>query len=298
MNEDKKGIVYALSAYLIWGLAPLYFKQLQQIAPLDLVSHRVIWSSVFLFLIIILKGRLKSSINKLKDVKLIAILGLCSLLITTNWLIYIWAISNNQMLDASLGYFINPLINVVLGYIFLKESFSKLKWFAVLLALIGVMIQIITVGRISWVSMILPISFGLYGLIRKKIAINALLGLLIETSFVTPVAIFYLNYFSRSQYTNIMNNSISLNLWLMAAGIVTSVPLLLFGAAASRVKLSLLGFFQYISPSLMFLIAIFLYKEELNIVSLITFIFIWSALFIFILEKKIIKLVNKLKKTK
>ena len=286
LSQVQLGIIYALSAYLLWGIAPIYFKYLEFVPIYEVLAHRVIWSAVFTTIVITFRGGWPKAIAVLRKPKNIFFLICTSLLITFNWTVFIWAINNGRMLEASLGYFINPLINVLLGLLFLHESFSRLKWIAILLALIGVMIQVVQLGTLPWVSLVLPISFGLYALLRKKIQIEALTGLFFETLLALPVAIYYLFFIAE---VNMANNSWSLNMWLMFAGIVTAMPLIFFAQAALRLKLSTLGFFQYLAPSMVFAMAVLFYGEVLSTPKMITFIFIWAGIFLFVFENKIKK---------
>lgn len=287
LSQTHLGVVYALAAYLIWGCAPIYFKYLQAIPVYEILAHRVIWSAVVTGLLIAFMGGGANLLSVCRAPKKLLFLSVTTLLISTNWMIFIWAINNGHMLDASLGYFINPLFNVLLGLIFLNESLSRIKWVAVFLALIGVLIQVVQLGSLPWVSLVLPISFGFYALLRKKIKIEALTGLFIETVLVLPVAIYYLLKIAQTDTANMLTNSWSLNGWLMFAGIVTALPLIFFGQAALRLKLSTLGFFQYLAPSLLFIFAVVFYGEQLGLVKTITFLFIWLGIFLFAFENKI-----------
>ena len=287
LSQTQLGVVYALSAYLIWGCAPIYFKYLEAIPVYEILAHRVIWSAVVTGVLITFMGGAASLLSVCRSPKKLLFLCVTTLLISINWTVFIWAINNGRMLDASLGYFINPLINVLLGLIFLNESLSRIKWIAVLLAFIGVLIQVVQLGGLPWVSLVLPISFGFYALLRKKIKIEALTGLFIETLLVLPVAIYYLLEIAQTDTANMLTNSGSLNAWLMFAGLVTALPLIFFGQAALRLKLSTLGFFQYLAPSLLFLFAVLFYDEQLGVVKAITFLFIWAGIFLFVFEKKI-----------
>lgn len=291
-SETHLGIIYALSAYLIWGFVPLYFKFLEFIPVYEMISHRVIWSMLFIALILTLTRAWPRFFKLLKSPKTIAVLAVSTMLISTNWLVFIWAINNEHMLDASLGYFINPLINVVLGLIFLNESLSRIKWIAILLALIGVLIQVVELGDLPWVSLVLPFSFAFYGLVRKKIKVEALTGLFIETLLVLPLALFYLYFIADSDTANMLNNSYALNGWLMFAGVATALPLIFFAQAALRLPLSTLGFFQYLAPSLLFLFAVVFYDEPLTLVKTVTFMFIWAGILLFVFENKITALLK------
>ncbi|WP_394389901.1 EamA family transporter RarD [Shewanella woodyi] len=283
-SEQNKGIASAICAYTLWGFAPLYFKLLDQVSATEILIHRVIWSFIFVTLLMMMFGGFSRLRQVLKRPKQLMVLTLTSVLIAGNWLLFIWAVNNDHMLDASLGYFINPLVNVMLGMVFLSERLRKLQWLAVILAGTGVLVQLISFGSIPLVSLGLAGSFGLYGLLRKKVNVDAKTGLLVETAILFPIALLYLFANFGDSMTNLMSNELSLNLLLMAAGVVTTIPLLCFAAAAVRIPLSMLGFFQYIGPSIMFIMAITLYNEPFDLEKGITFGFIWSALIIFTID--------------
>jgi len=282
-NEFKQGVIYALCAYTLWGFAPLYFKYIDHIDPLEIIMHRIIWSFALLLLLVLAMGQW----NVLKDIlarpKQLVVLAIASVLVGSNWLIFIWAVNNDRMLEASLGYFINPLLNVALGMLFLGERLPRLQLFAVAIAFFGVSIQVVLFGTIPWISLALAGSFGVYGLIKKKIKLKALTSLCIETAILTPPAIVYW-FFLESESASFVSNEWSLNLTLVSAGIVTTLPLLAFGAAATRLPYYVQGLFQYIGPSLMFILAIVVFNEELDQTKLITFGFIWLALFVFVFD--------------
>jgi chloramphenicol-sensitive protein RarD len=282
-NEFKQGVIYALCAYTLWGFAPLYFKYIDHIDPLEIIMHRIIWSFALLLLLVLAMGQW----NVLKDIlarpKQLVVLAIASVLVGSNWLIFIWAVNNDRMLEASLGYFINPLLNVALGMLFLGERLPRLQLFAVAIAFFGVSIQVVLFGTIPWISLALAGSFGVYGLIKKKIKLKALTSLCIETAILTPPAIVYW-FFLESESSSFVSNEWSLNLTLISAGIVTTLPLLAFGAAATRLPYYVQGLFQYIGPSLMFILAIVVFNEELDQTKFITFGFIWLALFVFVFD--------------
>lgn len=283
-TEYRKGVVLALCAYCLWGFAPLYFKQLHNVSATEILTHRVIWSFVFMIILMQFIGGFSKLRALFRRPKQLGVLAITSILIAGNWLLFIWAVNNDHMLDASLGYFINPLFNVLLGMIFLGERLRKLQWFAVSLACTGVLIQLISFGSIPLVSLALASSFGFYGLLRKKVNVDAKTGLLVETALLLPVAVIYLFSTLDSATANILTNDINMNLLLIAAGVITSVPLLCFAGAATRIPLSILGFFQYIGPSIMFVLAVSLFNEPFDLEKGITFAFIWSALVIFTLD--------------
>lgn len=280
-QRAKQGVLLAIGAYTMWGVAPIYFKAISDVSPLEILSHRVIWSFFLLALLLHFSRRWRSVSDVFKSKKKMTYLLSTSVIIAANWLIFIWAVNANHMLDASLGYYINPLINVVLGMIFLGERLRKLQWFAVALAACGVIVQLVAFGSVPIVAIALAFSFGFYGLLRKKVSLDAQTGLFIETLVLLPAAAIYLLWFANSPTANMTENSLSLNVLLIAAGVITTLPLLCFTGAATRLKLSTLGFFQYIGPSLMFLLAVLVYGEAFTSDKAITFAFIWGALVVF-----------------
>jgi len=277
-SSTRHGVFNALAAYFMWGLAPIYFKLLIDISAGEILMHRIIWSSVFLFLLVLLSHKWQVLVTLCKQPKVIAKLSLSASVLALNWLLFIWAVNNDHLLDASLGYFINPLFNVALGMLFFSERLRKNQKIAVALAAFGVFVQLFTVGSLPIVSLALASSFAIYGLLRKKLHVDSFVGLLVESLLMLPVAIIYWLYFIDSSTANLSLNSSSLNITLVMAGIVTTAPLLCFTAAAKRLTLSSLGFFQYIGPSMMFLLATFYYEEAMQGAEFLTFIFIWSAL--------------------
>lgn len=283
-HVQRQGVIYALCAYTLWGLAPIYFKTIAAVPAAEILTHRMIWSCALLMVLTLLGRQWHKVQAVLRQPKVLLTLGFTSITVGGNWLLFIWAINNGHMLDASLGYYINPLFNVLLGMLFLSEKLRRLQWWAVGLAAIGVAIQIIAFGSLPWIALVLASSFAIYGLIRKKLALDALTGLLIETLIMLPPAAIYLWGFADSPTSHLTQNDWHLNLLLIAAGAVTTAPLLCFTAAATRLKLSTLGFFQYIGPSLMFILAVTLYGEALALDKMITFAFIWSALVLFSLD--------------
>ncbi|WP_375056489.1 EamA family transporter RarD [Zobellella sp. DQSA1] len=286
MEKDHaaQGALFALGAYFLWGIAPLYFKQLIAVPALEVLTHRVIWSFLLLLALISALGYWPRVRAILRTPRQLLLLGLSSVTIGLNWLVFIWAVNNDHMLDASLGYYINPLFNIVLAMLFLGERFRTMQWLAVGLASLGVAIQILVFGSLPWVALVLACSFGCYGLIRKKVPVDPFTGLMLETLVLLPAAALYLWGFADTTTSHLGENPLSLNLWLISAGIVTTAPLLLFAGAARRLRLSTLGFFQYLGPSLMFLLAVLLYNEPFTQDKLITFALIWTALVIYTLD--------------
>lgn len=283
-REQKIGGAFAVSAYTLWGIAPLYFKQLAFVPAMEILLHRIVWSFLLLALILTALQQWPKVQAVLRQPKLLAAMLGTALLLAGNWGLFIWAVNNGHMLDASLGYYINPLLNVLLGMLFLGERLRKLQWAAVALAAIGVVFQLITYGSLPWIALVLAGSFALYGLFRKKLAVDAISGLFVESLLLLPLALWYWWRVADSGAANLMANSFSLNLTLMAAGIITTIPLLCFIAAARRLQLSTMGFFQYIGPSFMFVFGVFLYQEPLASERLLTFGLIWTALLVYSLD--------------
>ncbi|NRA83294.1 MAG: EamA family transporter RarD [Gammaproteobacteria bacterium] len=279
----KQGVLFAVCAYVLWGIAPAYFKLIQHVAPTEILVHRIVWSFAFVCLIIFVSSSWHKVQHVFKQVLKLPLLLITSLLIAGNWLLFIWAINNDHMLDASLGYYINPLFNVLLGTLFLGERLRKMQWLAVGIAFSGVLVEIISFGSIPWVSLALAISFGFYGLLRKKINVDAISGLFIETLFLIPLALGYLVLVDVASF-ELFENRFDQTALLMAAGIVTTLPLLAFSAAAIRIPLSTLGFIQYIGPSLMLLMAVFVYDEVFAPEKAITFGLIWCALVVYSID--------------
>ncbi|MDP5031540.1 MAG: EamA family transporter RarD [Paraglaciecola sp.] len=282
MNDKtiKSGVLFALAAYAMWGFAPLYFKLLQALPAQEILMHRVIWSVLVLCILVIFTGKFTQVKIAAKNIKVMSILLLSGLLLAVNWLIFIWAINNGHLLDGSLGYYINPLLNVFLGRLFLQERLRPLQKAAVALAFIGVSILVISFGQVPWIALSLAATFGIYGLLRKKVAVDSLPGLLLETMMMLPFALIYWYGFS-SELSDLTSNSLSLNVSLICAGIVTTAPLLCFTGAARRLRYSTLGFFQYLGPSIMFVIAVWWFNEALDMAKITTFAFVWLALAMF-----------------
>lgn len=281
MNVNRQGAILAVSAYTMWGLAPIYFKLIQQVPSLEILMHRIIWSTLLLLVIIVARKHISSVFKVLKQPKTLGIMLVSSALLAFNWWLFIWAVNNDRILDASLGYYINPLLNIALGMLFLGERLSKMQYLAVALALTGVVIQLVTFGSFPIIALSLAGSFAFYGLIRKMIAVDSMPGLLIESALLLTPAIIYWWMFAQSPSSNFFNNEWSLNALLLFAGILTTAPLLCFVAAARRLDYSTMGFFQYIGPSIMFLFGVFVYGEKVGADRWVTFAFIWSALAIY-----------------
>jgi chloramphenicol-sensitive protein RarD len=280
-SESVFGLIYAASAFLIWGLSPVYWKALDAVPPLEIIMHRVVWSFLFLMGLILLQRRQNEFLAILKNGRMLLTLLFTAIIVSANWLLYIWAVNNNFLIEASLGYYINPLVNVVLGLVFLQERLRKPQILAVLLAAGGVIYLTISYGRFPWISLTLAVSFGFYGLIRKIAPVGALVGLAVETMLLSPPAVIYLVYLNFQGADTFLRVSLKLDLLLIGCAPLTAAPLLFFTLGAKRLYLSTLGLMQYIGPSGMFLLALFYYREPFSATQIWTFVMIWAALGIY-----------------
>lgn len=282
-TSSKSGIFYALCAFTLWAVTPIYFKEMSFVPPIEILAHRVIWSCIIVCVLIAILRYSDALKTVLRSPKVLLAMCVSTLLIGLNWGTFIWAVQHDQMLSASLGYYINPLISILLGVIFFKERLDRIRKIAVFLCFCAVAFEVIKFGSLPWVALSLSLTFGFYGLIRKKIAVDSFTGMAIETGLLMPLAFTYLVLFP-SPTSNVFTNTSNINWLLFAAGPITMIPLMCFAAAANRVGMVTLGFFQYIGPTGMFFLAVFLYNEPLSSDKLITFILIWSALVILIFD--------------
>lgn len=280
-KTTMQGAYFALSAYLLWGFLPIYFKFVDHVPPVEILVHRVLWSVLFLLLVLLYTGQL----NKLRiSPRKLGLLFLSAFLMAANWLISIYAVVNDNIVETSLGYFINPLFSVFLGMVFLGERLRPLQWLAIVIAFSGIAFQLVYFDKIPWIALSLAFSFGFYGLIRKNLNLHSVAGLALETLMMMPFALIallwiYLNGTLQFGRVDLQTDSL-----LIAAGLITSVPLLCFSAAITKISLTASGMFQYIAPSVSLLIAIALYNEPFGTERLITFSCIWLALAIFTTE--------------
>lgn len=272
--------MYALVAYGLWGFFPLFFKQVTDLPELEVLAHRVIWACVFTAVVLTLMRSWHNSLPQLKRPIVWGALFLSALLIATNWGVFIYAVGEGQILASSLGYFLTPLINVLLGTLVLGEKQDKWRVAALVLAGIGVAWQIIALGELPWISLVLACTFGVYGLVRKKAPVDTLTGLLIETLVLSPIALGYWFWLLNNGQDNFLSSSFDAGR-LIAMGILTSLPLLAFAAAAQRLSLTVVGFLTYLAPTGHFLLAVFVYDEPFGLHQLISFGFIWAALVVF-----------------
>ncbi|WP_353155179.1 EamA family transporter RarD [Herminiimonas fonticola] len=278
------GILYAFCAYVIWGMFPIYFKSLLEIPPLEVLMYRMVWALVFLVLVLSVRRQWAWLKPVLRQPRVLAGFTASALLLSSNWYLYIWSVNNDRVIDASLGYFMTPLVNVLLGSVILGERLRRLQWMAVGMAAIGVLWLTWQNGHPPWVSLLLGITFGLYGLLRKTASLGTLEGLSLETMLLFPLAVVSLLIMT-AQGAHGFGDASTGTKWLMlAAGPITAIPLLLFGAAARLVPLSTMGLMQYITPSLQLIVGIWLYHEPFGGARLIGFAAIWIALGLYSLD--------------
>ncbi len=280
----RKGMLYAASAFFCWGLFPLYFRKLHEIPSLQLLGHRMLWSLLFVLLILLVLQRWSWLPALLKSRKSLLTFFCSAALLAFNWFLYVWAVNNGRVIDSSLGYFINPLVNVMFGYLLLKERLRRGQWAAIGGAACGVLWLTWQGGQLPWVALCLAGSFATYGLLRKTAPLGALEGLSIETMLMLPLALVYLLWLSSHGENLFFQVDSHIQLWLMAAGPITAIPLLLFAAAARRIPLSMLGLFQYIGPTLQLTLGILLFHEPFNGARFAGFAIIWSALALYTAE--------------
>ncbi|MBV1789938.1 EamA family transporter RarD [Marinobacterium sp. D7] len=276
-QTTKSGVLYALTAYILWAVAPVYFKVMKDIPAVEILAHRIIWSFLLTLGLILLLKKRDVLLAALRSARARWALLASTALIGLNWGVFIWAVNANLMLSASLGYYINPLINILLGMLFFRERLDRVRTLAVSLCVVAVLFELIQFGRLPWVALILASTFGLYGLVRKKLGVDSFTGMALETGLLLPLAAGYL-LFSSSPGSEPAHHTAVTYLLLFAAGPITMVPLMCFAAAANRISLTALGFFQYIAPSGMFLLAVFVYDEPMSTGKLVTFGLIWTAL--------------------
>lgn len=283
MSESKKGVLFALGAYIIWGFLPIYWKQIEAVSSYEIIAHRVLWSFVFMILFIVFIGKWRYFKEDLKFIfsnkKKVIALFLASVVITSNWLVFIIAVQAGHILDASLGYYINPLISILLGFIILGERFSKVGWVAISIVTFGVLYLTVGLGSAPWISLYLAVSFSVYGLIKKTINLDAVYAMAVETFVLVPFALIYILYLGTAGTADFGINTDSL--WMIGAGAVTVIPLLLFSLGVQKIRLSLIGFLQYFAPTIMLIIGVFMYNEAFTDVHAVAYIFIWGGLIVY-----------------
>jgi chloramphenicol-sensitive protein RarD len=277
----RSGIIYAALAFFCWGLFPIYFHALGEVPPLQILAHRMLWSLAFLLVLLLLRRDWKW-LQVVRQPRVFFSFVLSALLLSANWLVYIWSVMNHHVIEASLGYFINPLVNIVLGYLILKERMRPLQWAAIGVAALGVTWLTWQAGTVPWIALFLALSFGGYGLLRKTAALGPLEGLSFETIVLFPLAAGYVIWLTVQGQNVFINTASDTTRWLLImAGPLTAIPLLLFATGARKIPLSILGLLQYLSPTLQFLLGVWLFKEAFSADRLVGFVLIWSALALF-----------------
>ena len=283
-DRARAGVLYAGGAFFAWGLVPLYFRALGRLSPYEIIAHRVLWS-VLLLAVVQAVGRGYEKVRTLfRQPRAVAGLVVSSALLTINWLTFVWAVNAGRVLETSLGYFLTPKINVLLGFLFLGERLRRAQWLAVALAVSGVLNQIILLGQLPWISLVLALSFGSYGLLRKRIDVDPATGLFVETLLAAPLALGYLAHLARDGSLAFGHHGRLLDGLLVMLGPITAVPLLLFAAGARRLRLATVGFMQYLAPTITFLLAVFVFGEPLGAARAMTFVLIWAGIVLYAVD--------------
>ena len=281
MDESTKGTISIVTAFFLWGIFPVYWKALQHVSSTQILAHRVVWSLVFVLVLLSIQRRWNEAKTAMSLYHNVPIFLVTSFLLGGNWLIYIWAVNSNQIVEASLGYFINPLVNVCLGMVFLRERLYRLQIISVLLAFAGVLFLTLQYGRLPWIALVLAVTFGIYGLLRKTAKAESMVGLLLDTGFLAPIFLVYLIFLAAHGSGALVSINLRTDVLLIGAGVVTAVPLLLFAYGARRIRYSTVGFLQYIAPTGQLLIGVFLYREQFTRAHAIAFGLVWVALLVY-----------------
>ena len=277
----RTGIFSAALAFLCWGLFPLYFHAVKEVPSMQILAHRMIWSLAFLLIVLALRRQWRW-LEQVRQPRVFWSFVASALLLSANWLLYIWAVNNGHVIEASLGYFINPLVNIMFGYLLLKERLRRVQWVAIAIAALGVAWLTWQSGSVPWIALCLAASFGAYGLLRKTAALGALEGLSFETMVLFPVAAIYVGWLTMHGENAFLNTPSDTTRWLLiAAGPITAIPLLLFASGARQIPLSILGLLQYLAPTIQFLLGVWLFKEAFTADRLVGFALIWAALVLF-----------------
>ena len=280
-NTHLAGVGFGLLAYVIWGFFPLYFRQLSHVSPMDVLSNRAVWACIFVGILLTLRGGWGKVQSIFRNRRQFAMLALAALLVGSNWLVFLWAVANQQVVASSLGYFLTPLVNVLLGLLVLKERLNRLEWISVGLAIAAIGNEIITLGSLPWISLFLAATFGSYGLVRKQVPVDALSGLWLETLVMLPVCGIYALWMAQSGHLVFAPKGLSTVALLIGAGILTALPLMFFAAATQRLDLATVGMLMYINPTMQFATAIWIFGEPMQTERLISFGLIWIGLCFF-----------------
>lgn len=289
MENYKQGIFFGLAAYVLWGILPVYWKALELVSPFEILSSRFMWSCVFVFLLIIFQKKWLIFTKEVKqvfsNVKTGAAMVAAGITISFNWGTFIWAVNNGHIVETSMGYYINPLVSILFAVVFLRERLDKMQLAAITCAFIGVASMVYSFGKIPWVSLTLAFTFALYGLLKKILTVSALTSIMLETLLITPLALVYEYSLWQQGVSFYASGNLQVIMMLTGAGVVTAIPLLLFTAGARLLPLKIIGFLQYISPTLTLLIGVFVYNEAFTAAHLLAFGWIWAALLLFIVSQ-------------
>lgn len=289
MENYKQGIFFGLAAYVLWGILPVYWKALELVSPFEILSSRFMWSCVFVFLLIIFQKKWLLFTKEVKqvfsNVKTEAAMVAAGITISFNWGTFIWAVNNGHIVETSMGYYINPLVSILFAVVFLRERLDKMQLAAITCAFIGVASMVYSFGKIPWVSLTLAFTFALYGLLKKILPVSALTSIMLETLLITPLALVYEYSLWQQGVSFYASGNLQVIMMLIGAGVVTAIPLLLFTAGARLLPLKIIGFLQYISPTLTLLIGVFVYNEAFTASHLLAFGWIWAALLLFIVSQ-------------
>lgn len=289
MENYKQGIFFGLAAYVLWGILPVYWKALELVSPFEILSSRFMWSCVFVFLLIIFQKKWPLFAKEVKqvfsNVKTGAAMVAAGITISFNWGTFIWAVNNGHIVETSMGYYINPLVSILFAVVFLRERLDKMQLAAITCAFIGVASMVYSFGKIPWVSLTLAFTFALYGLLKKILPVSALTSIMLETLLITPLALVYEYSLWQQGVSFYASGNLQVIMMLTGAGVVTAIPLLLFTAGARLLPLKIIGFLQYISPTLTLLIGVFVYNEAFTASHLLAFGWIWAALLLFIVSQ-------------
>jgi len=280
-NRHLAGVGFGLLAYGIWGFFPLFFRQLSHVSPMDVLSNRAVWACIFVGILLTLKRNWGRVIAVFRTPRQFAMLALAALLVGSNWLMFLWAVAHQQVVASSLGYFLTPLVNVLLGLLVLKERLNRLEWISVGFALAAIANEIVALGSLPWVSLFLAATFGSYGLVRKQVPVDALSGLWLETLAMLPVCGIYTLWIAQDGHQVFVAADLSTALLLVGAGIITALPLMAFAAATQRLDLATVGMLMYINPTMQFLTAVWIFGEPMQNERLVSFALIWVGLFVF-----------------
>lgn len=289
MENYKQGIFFGLAAYVLWGILPVYWKALELVSPFEILSSRFMWSCVFVFLLIFFQKKWPLFAKEVKqvfsNVKTGAAMVAAGITISFNWGTFIWAVNNGHIVETSMGYYINPLVSILFAVVFLRERLDKMQLAAITCAFIGVASMVYSFGKIPWVSLTLAFTFALYGLLKKILPVSALTSIMLETLLITPLALVYEYSLWQQGVSFYASGNLQVIMMLTGAGVVTAIPLLLFTAGARLLPLKIIGFLQYISPTLTLLIGVFVYNEAFTASHLLAFGWIWAALLLFIVSQ-------------